>query len=90
MIDNLNNDNTFFCELNEFSVSGFRKPQRDLPEYTSDDENVEECALCKEAIDDPIDFGNMFTVGKFKVHLYCCVSVNWPFDLINKYFCIHY
>lgn len=44
--------------------------------YTSDDEDCDICVLCKESIDDPIEFGQMISVGKFKVHLFCCVSQN--------------
>lgn len=54
----------------------------DLPAYNSGDEELDECALCKETVDDPINFGEMITVGKFKIHYFCCVSVNLVFKLI--------
>lgn len=46
-----------------------------VPAYNSDDEEVDQCAFCKESIDDPINYGKLFSVGKFKVHLFCCVSI---------------
>lgn len=50
----------------------------DVPLYTSfEEDKVNECAFCKESVDNPIQFGQMFSVGNIHVHLLCCVSGIW-------------
>lgn len=51
------------------------KKSNELPAYNSDDEETEKCVLCKESRDDPINFGKMISVGIYKLHLFCCVSL---------------
>lgn len=52
----------------------FLRSRDDLPVYNSDDEDTDICALCKDSIDDVIEYGQMISIGKFRVHLLCCVS----------------
>lgn len=52
------------------------RPKEDLPVYTSDNEDeVDVCSLCKESIDDPINYGKFINIGKYRVHYLCCVSI---------------
>lgn len=53
--------------------------------YASDDEvEPDKCALCLDSTEDVVQFGEIVTVGGYKVHYLCCVS-----DIFNEQKCLH-
>lgn len=58
----------------------------DLPAYNSGDEELDECALCKETVDDPIKFGENDYSWKVQSTLFllCKCEFSIQIDLIGK------
>lgn len=56
----------------------FSRNKNELPVYASDDESEPDvCVLCLDPSTDLVQFGQLVSIGAYKVHYLCCVSCHW-------------